>query len=1690
MKLCPLLRTAHSALLAVSCLCLLPRSSHAQDANLDTDYQNYWVVPDLGAGPFEHYFDTNSPASTDVYGGSVLDNSTNANAVLPTDGRRFGLESSALGQTVQSVLADVAVGDVISPPPGFTTNLPPANFTPVIAGSGTNVSYYVSADGGAFYVASKEVVIAAQPNNVKIVWTNRFGLSRTQVINVSAVSTRRPSKLFWTERPYDAPVVDMSGLFPVIHYNSEVPPPIYEIVTTTNGSFVTTTTNVVSGVWLDGNKQLHAVNVDGIFLIEYYVTGNYEQQVPGIGVEVIRVQTPETQIVDADMGERLLPTDSYWADADGINGVIPDTSQSDTDTVLAYGQEGPKKNWAFPLRRTWMDPWSLEVYWKQTGVMGVQWPYEVDWYSVDWPDHPQVFVIGDDGATDQAPAIIPTDLTARILPDMDPPLSARLSDSGSSFTASKPGYSMLEYQNQTNIWFDVIHSVSHTNAAYFNLEPTEWEIGQELTRGDEQAHALALDGARDYVSIQDGYLDKQNIWSFSLWFNPDELKQSTLYSEGTDTEPAFNLNLTEAGQLEVEIWNQGGRTVFTTSSAPLRSNVWQCVAVTYTNANTATGTLSVYLDGHMESTNGVPRVSYDGDDRTLLGGRGVSPVDEFFKGRLDDLRVWTMALTSDQISSNRLNLVEPTEDSLIAWFQMDEGQGYILNNDAGDKRGAVMGNPTWTYGQFIPKEGWNGFPGYVHSAEGTHYNIDYYNYPDESNPNNESHVFAVNTGELEIWWANQSRNADMPAVFYPSRVVRYTNTWPSNPSRIVIASGLGSNGEQPAGSESWDPLQALEPSVYYQNDSSLDGYNPNEEHALLLDGVVYALRNDLNLTNTSEPYVLVDYTEASNSVPAMHVFQVLETNVDYQFERGLDAGLPIIPILPLGAFPPALSTFSDNTPPAWQDRKLEWWAVAAGNDGGTADTVMRFYYVMQPGFWFPSLSADDQPAIGTEVPWLSGSDTGTPNAFTYHISWPTNVAKLKLGQTLTAAQNGLPDIWDQLSVEIPYQQSNFQTTNDSVRLFDPLQAHSATLDRAVIDAMTSAGMARIDIASGLVRFPNLPPSLYPRLYYDKSISQLVLDGQRVETLTGAGYLLLNKLEPFEQSQLSAAAGGIDASLKSDWDNAVAGLPTGLTLIEPNTPYVKAALGARLSDGSGFVTLAFNNSTNFQQVPTASPISLSIIQVDTNLYSGELEVIQPPDVLAEQLSLRVSADLAGLASQCEFRWRWVDPVGGLPPSTDDIYNKWAAYGVDSAVGTNEVTISGASPFTLSDHYFAVQYRPIDTTGPSGTNWSDWTYNLAPGWVVRAMTGINPFRQTYQDMLNNAVDTRSTMISEAGGPYEGDIALNLDAANSAGLIPTYETIFHRAKEFSLLVGVADDDINQTLLFAASRLNDLYVLLGNEAFADAKDPTIPYPDKLSTLGANAASLFAFMNQEPNELEEELALLRGRDDTLEPSVQTSPVYNRLIWNFTQGINGGEAAYAYIYDIHGDPSNTDGTITAEDAKRQYPQGHGDAWGHYLSAIQHYYDLLSYTNFGWNTEPGATLVGNATVSVDYYDEQKFAQSAAALARTGADIVQQTFREKYSEDPTGRWPGYQDSDTNRAWGIAGWASRAGQSALYNWAAANSLMVTTLTNLTQINPQAGSRPPEGIEKIDRDSTPELPEIAAQYQQIQQPFGAQLN
>jgi hypothetical protein len=139
----------------------------------------------------------------------------------------------------------------------------------------------------------------------------------------------------------------------------------------------------------------------------------------------------------------------------------------------------------------------------------------------------------------------------------------------------------------------------------------------------------------------------------------------------------------------------------------------------------------------------------------------------------------------------------------------------------------------------------------------------------------------------------------------------------------------------------------------------------------------------------------------------------------------------------------------------------------------------------------------------------------------------------------------------------------------------------------------------------------------------------------------------------------------------------------------------------------------------------------------------------------------------------------------------------------------------------------------------------------------------------------------------------------------------------------------------LLAAGYLSDLYKIVGDEAFDDASNPTIGIGTKDKTYGDVATALFSFKGQVAALLDEELGLLVGRDDVAMPGVQTPPVYNRLVWNYTGGIDSGEVIYALNYNIL--DQNTDGKADAADAAVLYPQGHGDAYGHYLSALKGYH---------------------------------------------------------------------------------------------------------------------------------------------------------
>lgn len=435
------------------------------------------------------------------------------------------------------------------------------------------------------------------------------------------------------------------------------------------------------------------------------------------------------------------------------------------------------------------------------------------------------------------------------------------------------------------------------------------------------------------------------------------------------------------------------------------------------------------------------------------------------------------------------------------------------------------------------------------------------------------------------------------------------------------------------------------------------------------------------------------------------------------------------------------------------------------------------------------------------------------------------------------------------------------------------------------------------------------------------------------------------------------------------------------------------------------------------------------------------------------------------------------------------SKWkpiSATGEGKNPTTNAVIGRKADIRALIDNYVIMRYRANNDSyySDESKKWSKWTEpQLAEGWIKRVLAGINPFNQRSDDLSNNSVNTGVSMLTQAGKRWEGDVALNLDNINDSGLIEVYETVLNRGKNLSIgsSPGINFGPANDALLLAAGYLNDLYNFLGDEAVADAANPTIGIGTGDGELGSISSSMFAFKGQVGTLLEEELALIRGRDDMLMPGVRTSPAYNRLYWNYTRGIDSGEVIYALNYNINEDQDGDfDGVINAEDAQKMYPQGHGDSYGHYLSALKGYYKLIADNDFTWVPRIEAVLILGKPVAVDYFDERKFAKTAARLSSAGNKAAELTWRKDYYPDKNQGWGhlGAEVSKFNektgviRNWGFDHWASRTGAGSYLNWVVGNSML-----------PDKDPNPDhEGIQIIDRGTVPELLEIALHGDELQ--------
>ena len=970
--------------------------------------------------------------------------------------------------------------------------------------------------------------------------------------------------------------------------------------------------------------------------------------------------------------------------------------------------------------------------------------------------------------------------------------------------------------------------------------------------------------------------------------------------------------------------------------------------------------------------------------------------------------------------------------------------------------------------------------------------------------------------EKEFYGDHQRRKPTLSssAVYWPVASARYHAAWPDveeNCDAALSPPVLPQCAERLViAAQSADPFQlddgiyGDDPVVYRQNDPDRPGYNPNEEHAFIEDGTLWAVRSDLNSAATSKPYVLVSYRTPGDGHPRMKVVQVVPETETQLFLYEAIAGKPIAPPSPLGLGHLEIKQIAPDDS-LMKDRTGVLWAYRAGHTGDSLTVTTRYCYRPRGDFdVHDDVSTRAACQNSDYLPWLAvhaarkqyielgaGEEDSeeaviNPVDVRYVVRWPTSPPVLKLGGMLTNARDKLPQVYGAKSVEVVYQQSKMLGQGPSVSLLDALKERTVELDTLPEDLRSPL---RSEVLSGKRYFSELSPHLRHQFYYDENRKRLAFRGRFIakdgkitgEPTDDTPSVLLNVLTERDAERIKTTLGD-DPAFEQAVDKLKAEAGAPLILTSPDEPAEAYAIAAAQTDATGYVTIALNNA----EIPEQEPglVQVSVFRVEAPFEAGRVIAIEHSNAFAEEVYVRHSGTFGGYPEEYEFDWRIasVGTSGRLPLQPPEMWSQLYAGGADDP-DHNARLIKGFSQ--LADNYVAVRFG----RRPGNVEEVEWLSGftepqLVEGWLKRVADGIGPFDAKISHFRKSPPSTTVSMIEQAGRPYRGPVPLDQEQAEKhLGLIEIYETVFQRGKALSIDGAPARNvpSLNKQLQHFAGVLSDLYFLLGNEAQADAVDPTVVIPG--TNTGAEAPDIgdaHTFKGQVPSLLEEELALLRGVSDSGVTDTREGPAYNRLRWNITSD-NLYQPLYVLSYGISEDMAGTIAEESSETraeqrdiadiAQKRFPQGHGDAYGQYLSALKVYYSLIRDDEFDWNVGSGSTLIGSEAVGVDYFDERRFAQAAVGRARTGLAAASLSHRRDFMHgtpnpfsrvERAGRHGG--DSGIPLAWGMGDWASRSGQGAYFDWVVGNALL-----------PEPSDARQEELFRNDRTTVPELGELA---------------
>ncbi len=211
------------------------------------------------------------------------------------------------------------------------------------------------------------------------------------------------------------------------------------------------------------------------------------------------------------------------------------------------------------------------------------------------------------------------------------------------------------------------------HGANLEMRGAEW--------ANPEGRAVAFNGKDQYLKLSSGsscVVDNTMDYTIETWFKADEAQQTaTIISngrgDGEDMGGSLNLFALNLEEGRLVFHNNGVRVACDGSYA---DNDWHHVAVA---VNRTSGRAQIYVDGKLNTYFEAADLGGIAAAYIHLGARVWTPVDNlqqekadnFFKGEIDEVRVWNLYKSETLVENGNSNRLDGTEKGLLAYYPFE-----------------------------------------------------------------------------------------------------------------------------------------------------------------------------------------------------------------------------------------------------------------------------------------------------------------------------------------------------------------------------------------------------------------------------------------------------------------------------------------------------------------------------------------------------------------------------------------------------------------------------------------------------------------------------------------------------------------------------------------------------------------------------------------------------------------------------------------------------------------------------------------------------------------------------------------------------------------------------------------------------------------------------------------------------------